>query len=654
MVTSELENLLRYALDCHRKGMLREAEAGYRRALEIHPDYPDALHLLGMMAYQKGNLASAEKLIRDAIAACGQIPVFYSSLGLALLAGRRVTEAIEAFKRASEMNPNVPEFFIQLGAAYFQNEQLEPAERANRRAIELAPDNAEARYNMGNCLVQRERFDEAFDEYAKASRLRARWSPPVANQGVILRRLERLDESAERFQAAIAMSPNDPSLYGNLGSVLKDLGLLNQAVEVYKKGLSLNPDHAKTRSNLILTLFYMPDLPRAVIDRELEAWERHVAGPLKGPAMELRPAEDRKIRVGFVSPDFRMHPAGVMAAPVLSGLDRTRFEVYAYGEMLWKDDWTEVCRKSVDVFKETQTLSDDRLAEMIRADRIDILVDLASHTSGNRLVALARKPAPIMGTWLAYCESTGMKAMDFRISDPWMDPSDGNGVEKVVRLPRCYWCYPTPTLATEIGRLPAKTNGYVVFGCLNTFCKINAKVITAFASVLKGVEGSRLILGAPAGSARDRVLREFSAAGIDASRVLFVERTPWEEYLNIYNQIDVGLDVFPFNGGMTTCDALWMGVPVVTLAGGRGVSRAGLSILNNVGLPELAADSPDEYVRIAREWAGDLNRLEELRMGLRDRLRSSPLMDMNRFVKDMESALLGLLPFEASLATIVK
>lgn len=652
MDNAELQQILQYSLDCHRKGMHREAEAGYRRALEIHPDFPDALHLLGVIAYQKGDHVAAESLIRRSVQVAPGIPVYHSSLGLVLLAMRRKLEAVSEFKIASEMNPTIPEFFTQLGAAYFQTEQLELAEQASRRAIALAPNNAEAYYNLGNSLIPRDRLTEALDAYAMASRLRPNWAPPVTNQAVALRRMERYDEAAECFKTAIALTPGDANLYGNLGSVIKDLGLLEEAVETYRKGLAIKPDSDKTFSNLILTLFYIPDLPRKVIDAELEAYEARVAGPLRGPAMAHRPAKGRKIRVGFFSPDFRMHPAGVMAAPVMGKLNRDIFEVFGYGEMLWRDEWTAVCQRSVNVFRETHLLHDDQVDAMIRNDQLDILVDLASHTAGGRLTALARKPAPIMGTWLAYCESTGMKAMDFRISDPWMDPADFGGVEKVVRLPMSYWCYPNIGMAMDPGDLPAKTAGRVTFGCLNSFCKINRKVILVFAAILGKIRDSQLLLSSPAGSARGRLLNQFSELGVDPSRIQFVERELWDNYFKVYRRIDIALDVFPFNGGMTTCDALWMGVPVVNLIGQRGVARAGWSILNNIGMPELAGNSAEEYVKIACDLAGDLSRLQQIRKELRARMIASPLMDLTRFTRDMETALLGLLPFEASPATI--
>ena len=290
-------------------------------------------------------------------------------------------------------------------------------------------------------------------------------------------------------------------------------------------------------------------------------------------------------------------------------------------------------------------LSDERLAEVIRADRIDILVDLSAHMASNRLLVFARKPAPVQVTYLAYCSTTGLHTMDYRLTDPFLDPPGQPQPyysEESVWLPETYWCYRPLLDVPPAGPLPARAAGHVTFGCLNNFCKVTPSTLAAWRDLLGAVPGSRLLLHAHAGSHRERVRAFFAEGGVDSGRVEFVGLVPLPEYLALYDRIDVGLDPFPYAGGTTTCDALWRGVPVISLAGQTAVARAGLSILSNAGLPELVARTPEEYVRLATDLARDLPRLVSLRSGLRGRLERSPLTDAPRFARNVEGALRGM------------
>jgi len=325
--------------------------------------------------------------------------------------------------------------------------------------------------------------------------------------------------------------------------------------------------------------------------------------------------------------------------PLLANHDHTSFEIYCYTDLTIPDALTDQLKSLVHFWKLTSGLSDAQLADLIRSDGIDILVDLTMHLKGSRLMAFARKPAPVQVTYLAYCSTTGLETMNYRLSDPQLDPlymNDSVYTERTVRLPRTYWCYPEPENAPDVGPLHASSAGHVMFGCFNNYSKVTRQTLEMWARILNAVPESRLVIHAHEGSHRQAALELFASHGVEAGRVHFNGFRRLDEYLAQYNQVDISLDPFPYGGGTTTCDAIYMGVPVVSLEGATAVSRAGKSILTNVGLQDLVAKSPDQYVEIALKLAADLPRLEDLRKSLRQRLKDSPLMDGPQFARDME------------------
>jgi predicted O-linked N-acetylglucosamine transferase (SPINDLY family) len=342
-----------------------------------------------------------------------------------------------------------------------------------------------------------------------------------------------------------------------------------------------------------------------------------------------------------VSADLRDHVVGWNLLPLLLSRDPAFAELFCYSDVLSPDGMTDKLRACFDVWRHTAGLSHARLAELVQRDAIDILVDLSLHTAGNRLLAFARKPAPIQVTYLGYCGTTGMDSIDYRISDPHMDPADADltcYAETTVRLPQSYWCYrpggPTP----EVAALPADARGRITFGCLNNFAKVSPGALDAWAGILLRVPRSRLLLHVPPGDYREKTLARLIHRGVAREALEFLPRQPWDQYVQVYNSMDIALDPFPFGGGITSCDALWMGVPLVSLAGKTAVGRGGASILNNIALPELLAQDVDQYVRIAAELANDLPRLRHLRTRLRTRMQDSPLMDAPAMAKDLEQA----------------
>jgi predicted O-linked N-acetylglucosamine transferase (SPINDLY family) len=420
-------------------------------------------------------------------------------------------------------------------------------------------------------------------------------------------------------------------------------GRLDEAIAEYRVALDLRPDAAHIHSNLVRILHYHPGYDQQMIGDECRRWSSRHAEPLRN---EIRPHAnhadpERRLHVGYVSPDFRDHADSFFTIPLLSNHDHGRFEVFCYAQVARPDALTERLRGHADVWRDIVGLSDPQVADLIRSDRIDILVDLKLHTADNRLRVFARKPAPVQVAWLGYPGTTGLSTIDYRLTDPHLDPPglfDACYTEESLRLPDTFWCYDPLTDQPPVNELPALESGAVTFGCLNAFCKVNDGCLALWARVLRAVPGSRLLLMAPQGGARDEVQARLDREGIAAARVAFADKRSRPEYLKLYHQVDLCLDPLPYNGHTTGLDAFWMGVPTVTMPGRTAVGRAGWSQLCNLDLKELAAETTEAYVALAAGLAGDLPQLRELRRTLRQRMSQSPLMDSRRFARNVELA----------------
>jgi predicted O-linked N-acetylglucosamine transferase (SPINDLY family) len=604
-----LSEALATAQQHHAAGRLQEAEAIYRQILAVEPNQADALHLLGVIAHQVGQHALAAEYIERALGLVDNNAGFHNSLGEVHRACHRLPEAVACYRRALALLPDRAETHNNLGIALKDLGRLEEAVACYRRALELNPDYAFAHNNLGNALLA---------------------------QG-------KLDEAAACFRRALELKPDYPHAYNSLGNVLKTQGELDEAIACYRQAVRLRPAFPEAHSNLLTTLLFHPDYNAQALYEDHRRWNRQHAEPLTG-FIQPHPNDhspERRLRIGYVSPDFTFHPVGRFLLPLLANHDRASFEVFCYASVEKPDGGTAQCRRHADVWRDVGFCTDEELATTIRHDQIDILVDLSMHSRGNRLLLFARKPAPVQVTYLAYCGTTGLDAIDYRLSDPYLDPpgqDEGRYVERTVRLPETYWCYQPAADAPLPNDLPALSTGQVTFGCLNSFTKVTARALAAWGRLLTALPQSRLILHACPGSHRGRVLTYFATQTIGADRVEFTDFLPAKAFFQVYHRVDIGLDPFPFGGGTTTCDALWMGVPVVSLAGQTAVGRAGLSILSNVGLQNLVAPDVDQYVNIAVELARDLPRLRELRATMRRRMQASPLMDAPRFARHVEAA----------------
>jgi len=424
-------------------------------------------------------------------------------------------------------------------------------------------------------------------------------------------------------------------------------GRVEEAVALGREACALEPGHVIAASAYLFFAMYHPGWDARALRQALDEWRMRFADPLPQVRHEAGRAEEaeKRLCVGYVSPDFRDHCQAMFMLPVLGRHDAERFEIVCYSDCMRPDAVTAAIRQRCHVWRETARMGDEQLAELIRADGIDVLVDLTMHMAGNRLRVFARKPAPVQVTWLAYPGSTGLTTIDYRLTDPQLDPpgcDESVYSEKTWRLPATFWCYEPLGDVPEVGPLPARRNGHVTFGCLNNLCKVNERSLGLWAKVMARVPGSRLHLLTGPGPQRARTLAVLAAHGIAGERVTFLERTGRAAYMAYYRRIDIALDTVPYNGHTTSLDSFLMGVPVVTLVGNTVVGRAGLSQLTNLGMTELIGRTGEEFVEIAVGLAGDLGRLEGLREGLRERMRGSVLMDAGAFVRGLEEAYRGM------------
>jgi protein O-GlcNAc transferase len=527
---------------------------------------------------------------------------------------------------------------VAVAAAHFDAGRVVDAHRVSREILQQIPGAAGAWNTLGLSLTAMGHREEAEAAYRQAVQLAPQFMEAWCNWGLLKRTQGRLDEALEYIQRAASLAGVHPGVQCNLSAVLLETGRAPEAIAAARRGLAVAPDYVALRDALIMNLHYDPRATREDIRQELECWQARFGEPLRGV---IRPHTndrnpDRRLRVGYVSPDFRQHSAGRFMAPLLAHHDRQAVEVICYAHIVVPDDMTVRLRSLADGWRSIVGMSDEAVADQIRADGIDVLVDLAMHTAGNRLPVFARKPAPVQVTWLAYPGSTGLRTIDYRLSDDVIDPieSTDSYVEATMRL-ETYWCYEPPN-EEPVAALPADRTHHVTFGSLNMSAKISEPALGTWGRLLARVPGSRLLLHAGAGDHRARILACLNREGVTHDRVMFVERVSLIEFLRRHGDIDIGLDPYPFCGGTTTCDALWMGVPVVTLRGATPVGRSGSSLLTRVGLSEWIANSPEDYVKLAAELAGDRDRLRGLRTTLRQRMRESILLDGRRFARCME------------------
>jgi predicted O-linked N-acetylglucosamine transferase (SPINDLY family) len=629
-----------------RLGRHEEAIAAYRRAIALRPDIAEAYTNLGNSLCAVGRLDEAVGACRLAVTLRPGLAAAHSNLGHALRAKGYLDESIAAYQQAIAVSPDFADAYSNLGNVLRERGRLGEAVAVLGRAIALKPDHAEALTNLGNALKEQRKLDEAIAAYHRAIALRPDHAAAYSNLGVTLKEKGELALAVEALERAATIEPDCAEVLNNLSSTLLAQGDHEGAVRCCRRALELRPDYVGAHSNQLMCLHYQSGVTLAGLARAHAEWEeRHAAEySARWKPFDLDRDPDRRLRIGFVSPDLGRHPVGFFLARVFESLGGRDCALVCYHTRAIRDDMSHRLAAAAHEWHEAAGLDDDALAARIRDDRIDILFDLSGHTADGRLLLFARRPAPIQVSWIGYVGTTGLKAMDYVLADRFHVPPEAEPhyCERVLWMPDGYVCYDPPVEAPAVGPLPAQERGQITFGCFNNAAKLTPELIALWAEVVRGVPGSRLLLVSPAfggTAARARITAAFTAAGGQSDCLEFQGALPWTELLAAYNRVDIALDPFPYSGGLTTCEALWMGVPVITCPGETFASRHSFSHLSNVGLTETVAPDRQEYAAIAARLAGDLPHLAAIRAGLRMQMAGSPLCDGPRFAQNFMALL---------------
>ncbi len=648
-------------------------EAAFIRALEARRDDFDAWRGLATLRLQSGRPAEAEVALRSAIVIQPDSGDIWGLLGVALLQQKRWPEAADAYRQAIARNPNDASIWSNLGVALWRLGELEPADEAYQRSLSISRADLPTMANYARLLLDREQPQQAL-EILNAVLTR---DPSLVNAwiaaGDALLIAEEPRKAGAAFSKALELAPLDLNLRSRIAATLAKNDLPNDAEPLVQQIVSQQPESAESwallallrerqvrlpeadealrrslalkgnphhHSNLLNLIQYACGMPPEALLQMHREWDETHAAPLLPNAPLTLPAatRDRPLRLGFVSAHFVRHPTSFLALSALKNLDRSQCTIVCYSDAEKEDSYTSRWRALSEQFRQTAFLSDEGLAKQISDDRVDFLFDLMGH-NGKRMLVFARKPAPVQIAWIGYAGTTGMRAMDFLLADPFhVRPGEERFYsEAILRMPNDYACYTPPEDAPDVSPPPALSTGQITFGSFNNPAKYSPPTIDAWAEILKQVPGSRLLLkyrGLEQEPLQDRIKAEFAQRMIVPQRIILEGQSPPMELLQAYSRVDIGLDTQPYSGGLTTCEALWMGVPVITFPGQTFASRHSTSHLANAGLRQFVAADVRSYINLAVEWSKRLNELSTIRSEMRQQARRSPLCDAVRFADD--------------------
>jgi len=639
--------ILEKALALHQAGKLGEAEAFYHDVLSADETNPDALHFLGLISQQRGDRDQAVDLILRALQTAPERPMFHFNLGVIYGETGQLAKAAASYQSASQLQPDWTEVFVSLGTVLGQLKDYVSAEAALRQALALEPNNGAALIGLSAAL-EGQGLSSAAEEFGRQAVSLSLKSPEAwLNLGNALnsqgKLAGKLAQAEEAFRHALVIDPNYVTAHFNLGNVLNDQWRKAAARACFQNAIDRDPSYQAAWQNLLMNLLYDPAETEQTIFAAHKKWAEQLKLPESAPSPVSKKAENRRLKIGYVSPDFRNHSCAHFLKPLFASHDTDAFEIYAYANVGRGDEATAWFKDHAEHWCDVVALSDAEMAARILGDGIDILVDLAGHSANNRLAVFALKPAPIQLSWLGYPATTGLEVIEYRLTDEIADPTgvaDGYHSEELIRLDVGFHCYQIPEDIPDIGPLPAAKNGFVTFGSFNHIAKITPAVVKTWAQILKAVPHSKLLLKGGLldyDVVAERIRAAFDKNDIGADRVTlqgWIARD--DDPLELYNSVDIGLDTFPYNGTTTSFEALSMGVPVITLQGDRHAGRVGASILSHLGHPEWIADTSNAYVECSRSLASDLAVLQIIRRDLRPKLQQSPLCRKEDFAAKLE------------------
>ena len=662
----------------YQAGDFRQAEMVCRQILQAQPSNTDTLHMLGVIALAAGRPDVSEQYIRQSLAIVPTNALYHCNLGMTLIVMDKLDGAYAAYERAAQLdpqsaaahaglasvlrlrgdiaqaqshlttalriNPNLADSWMLQGHLFQMQGRLEEAATHFRHAIRLDPRHNQAINNLACTLQLLGRKSEALETYRQALALAPHSPEAHSNIAVVLQEQGKLDEAETHLRNAIRLRPKMINAMDNLGGVMQSQGRLSEALACFREVQALAPQNSSAASNLLLCMNYVPTSDPAPLVAEHVRWgQRFGQAANPGPAPDHDRTPNRRLRVGYVSPDLRDHAIAYFLEPLLKHHHRDQVEIFCYAEVSAPDAVTERLKQLASGWRSSVGLGDAAMADLIRSDKIDILVDLAGHTSGHRLKVFAHKPAPVQATWLGYPNTTGVAAIDYRLTDAIADPpGEASGyTEELFRLPRAFCCFRSPSGVPEVSALPAERTGFITFGSLHTLPRLNQQVLETWCAILRALPTARLLIlrHTLSGNVRNQLQQFFTSQGIAADRVDLLSRMQNPGgFLSAYHRIDISLDTFPWSGHTTSCQSLWMGVPVITLRGNRFAGRMVSSVLHHIGLPHLIAETREHYVELAVKLAADIPSLARLRAGLRQQMAASALCDGDGFARDVEDA----------------
>lgn len=674
------QDLLIKASKLLKDGNLAEVEEICDILLNLEPCNPEILYLSALVAHNMKLPEIAENRIIAAINYKHGEYSYYYLLGNIQKSQKKAESAIESYKKSIALKKNFIPAYFNLGRLYYDLKIFNNAHKVFLDILKISPahidtffylglilqeqkkydealsyfekiisikPHAQAYGNIGIILHEKNQYDSAYQNYLKVLELEPRSYEALNNLGYVCNELKRYEEALFYYKTAYQDQPENVDIINNIATTFKNQGKMDEAVSYFKKALSINPHNAKVFSNLLLTMIYMDSIHPKELALSAMKFGKQIADPLfKNEPFANKCDMYKKLRIGYVSADLRNHPVRFFFEFLLNLHHTEFFEIFIYSSTPGTDGFTRRMQnaKCIQCWHDVKSFSDQNLYDLIKEDSIDILVDVSGHTAGNRLLTFAMKPAPIQISWLGFPATTGIKSFDYRITDPYVEPigmTEHLNIEELWRLPDVFCCYsPDTENSPSVNEAPFMENGYITFGCFNNFSKVTDKTLSCWKDILNNTENSKLLLeidGVQDPELQKHIKNRLEKTGISLERITLEPRKKSNQFV-LYNKIDIALDPFPCNGGTTSMDTLWMGVPLITLAGRHFVSRMGVSVLTNAGLPELIAHTTDEYVDIAVSLANDKERLKNMRRNLREKFAASPWMDQEKFTRNLENA----------------